>query len=964
MRLKPFAVFAVAVLLVVGALSAQTTGTLIGNVRSDGAALPGVTVTVASPQLQGTRVAVSDINGNYRIGALPPGPYTVVFELEGMQTVTRNVNVNVSGTSRADAALKLSAVSEAITVTAEAPAVLETTEIQTTIKEDLVESLPMGRTIAATVQLAPGVNDNGVGGNTIISGGPSYDNVYYVDGAVVNENLRGQPQNVFIEDAIQETTVLTGGISAEYGRFTGGVVNTITKSGGNEFEGSFRDSFTNPAWRETYPTETEGPDGSINEVYEATLGGYIMKDRLWFFTAGRYFDNTTPRFFARSNDSVDFSNKEKRIELKLTGQLTPNHSLVGTYFDLDNPQTNYAFGTPTEASSLTNRNVPQKFWSVNYHGILSSNFLIEGLYANKDLRFVGSGGPQGDFVNATNVSLRNWGSSVFAGAPTFGTQGGDKIRASKNLTVKSNYYLSTASLGTHNVVLGYDDFHDQTTENNYQSGSDFTVWTFAPPSYDANGKIQVPMLNQYGYIIWFPVLEASQGSDFRTQSLFLNDKWDFNSRLSFNLGARYDKNNGKDQSGKSVADDSKVSPRLSGTYDVFGNGRLRVTATYAEYVSKIAGGNVGDNTSAAASPSYLFWLYGGPDIAATDTREMLAQVWDWFQSEGGVKDTDWLLGGGTNGIASQILGTLKSPGVDEFTIGVGGQIGTRGFVRVDYQNRQWNDFYVSELTLDNPYVFDPLYNGDLQVTYTTNANDLSREYNAVLLQSGYRFTDRLNLGANYTWSRLTGNYTGETSGSGPVTGTGSRYQPELLGYPENNPVGLLAEDRTHKLTAWVSYDQPTRFGNFNLSLLQNYNSGAPYGMVGTIDLQCGDCRPNPGYQFAAQTGTYYFEDPGAHRLDAWTRTDFALNYSVPVGPVELFFQGEMFNVFNEDAVINVDTTVYTEYDDSSLAGFDPFTQAPVEGVNYVKGPNYGQPVDKTTDWQVPRSWRFSAGLRF
>ncbi len=249
MNLKRHALFAVAILLMAGSLFAQTTGTLIGNVTSDGAPLPGVTITVASPQLQGTRMAVSDVNGNYRIGALPPGPYTVVFELEGMQAVTRNVTVNVSGTSRADAAMVLSAVSEAITVTAEAPAVLETTEIQTTVKEDLVESLPMGRTITATVQLAPGVNNTGVGGNTVIAGAPSYDSVYYVDGAVVNENLRGQPQSVFIEDAIQETTVMTGGISAEYGRFTGGVVNTITKSGGNEFEGSLRDSFTDPSWR-------------------------------------------------------------------------------------------------------------------------------------------------------------------------------------------------------------------------------------------------------------------------------------------------------------------------------------------------------------------------------------------------------------------------------------------------------------------------------------------------------------------------------------------------------------------------------------------------------------------------------------------------------------------------------------------------------------------------------------------
>src|SRR4029077_8582777 len=90
---------------------------------------------------------------------------------------------------------------------------------------------------------------NGVNGNTI-SGAMSYDNLYLVNGAVVNENLRGQPHQLYIEDAIQETTVLTGGVSAEFGRFTGVVVSAITKSGGNEFSGSVRDTIDNPSWTE------------------------------------------------------------------------------------------------------------------------------------------------------------------------------------------------------------------------------------------------------------------------------------------------------------------------------------------------------------------------------------------------------------------------------------------------------------------------------------------------------------------------------------------------------------------------------------------------------------------------------------------------------------------------------------------------------------------------------------------
>ena len=138
---------------------------------------------------------------------------------------------------------------EAITVTAAAPAALETNEVSTNFTSEQLAELPtLNRNIAAAALLAPGVNDAGPNNQITISGALSFDNLFLVNGVVVNENLRGQPHNLFIEDAIQETTVQTAGISAEYGRFTGGVVNAITKSGGNDFTGSFRDSLQNDDW--------------------------------------------------------------------------------------------------------------------------------------------------------------------------------------------------------------------------------------------------------------------------------------------------------------------------------------------------------------------------------------------------------------------------------------------------------------------------------------------------------------------------------------------------------------------------------------------------------------------------------------------------------------------------------------------------------------------------------------------
>src|SRR6266540_2159870 len=145
MKFKQRFFLVLAVLLLAGASAfAQTTGSLTGTVTTDGAPLPGATVTVSSPALQGTRSAVSDINGNYNMPALPPGEYTVKMELAGMQTMVRTGRVTLGGTARVDGDLKLSSVSEAITVTATAPAVLETTDVQANVQQKLVNDLPLG----------------------------------------------------------------------------------------------------------------------------------------------------------------------------------------------------------------------------------------------------------------------------------------------------------------------------------------------------------------------------------------------------------------------------------------------------------------------------------------------------------------------------------------------------------------------------------------------------------------------------------------------------------------------------------------------------------------------------------------------------------------------------------------------------------------------------------------------------
>lgn len=1011
MKFNRFLAVVLVLLAAVGAFAqSQTTGGLTGTVTLGGSPLPGATVTISSPQLQGTRTEVTDTNGNYHFPNIPPGDYTVRFEMESMQAVTRTVKVSLSSVSRADAEMKLSQVAESITVTASAPAVVETTEIQTNITANLVEALPVNRTLLGAVNLAPGVTNNGPGGNTAISGGFSYDSTYYVDGAVVNEVLRGQPQNLFIEDAVQETTVQTGAISAEFGRFTGGVVTAISKSGGNEFSGSLRDSVNNPRWTAQGELKEPRPDSKLVHVYEGTLGGFLLRDRLWFFTAGRYYDFTSQGTLAAVAGEAPIAyprgDTERRMEFKLTGQITPRHTLVGSYFDIDREQVNNAFGTIIELSALdAQRELPNDFKTINYNGVITNNLLVEGLYAQQHFSFVNSGA---DAPAAPNRGSNVYFASIarYGGYPTFcGSCSFPEERNNSNGKAKANYFLSTKGIGSHNIAGGVEWYEDILKSDNHQSASDFTVYLYnagnnGPIPYvsrDPNGNLLTSVDEGSALIIYWPILESSKGNSFKTNSLFLNDKWDLNEHFSFNLGARYDQNQGKDQTGNKVADDDNISPRLGMIYDVFGNGRIRANASYSVYASKIANGNVGDVASSAGSPSLLYWGYYGPSLLNSSTNAVLDQIFNWFNSVGGINNRDYFLGGGLSGVTTQIDGKLQSPQVREFNVGVGSQIGANGFFRVDYQNREWNNFYTDEANLAIGTVFDPLAGQDADLTLTTNTDDFSRKYQAILAQGSYRLFNRLNLGGNYTYSTLKGNIEGETSGSGPVTAGGKNYYPEYLGYNRAgvNQIGYLAADQRHKVRAWATYDLPTPVGSFNFSVLHRFDSGTPYSLTVTADPRTLTVNPatgavtarrtNPGYLNLPTTATYYLSKRGEFRYEDTHATDLGLNYNLPIGRVNLFAQGEVLNVFNrQSGTFNTTLSVVRQWD--VFSGDEPHectadqTSAQCRaayptGLLYRKGPQFGQytvattgnsllPGGTTGSLQLPRTYRLSFGVKF
>ena len=334
--------------------------------------------------------------------------------------------------------------------------------------------------------------------------------------------------------------------------------------------------------------------------------------------------------------------------------------------------------------------------------------------------------------------------------------------------------------GDHNLVGGFEEFHQKRNENNFQSGSDLRIHgNFFYFGEDVFFGVD----QDSSEIEWDPVPALSHTSDFATRSWFVNDKLQLNNHWSFNVGVRYDESFGTDQAGNKTVDDSAFSPRLAARYDLRGDGKHNFSATYGRYVSKVDQGPA-DNTATAGRYASYYWDYKGPVINPPGTprdqlvpvAEVIRRVFDWFDSVGGTsnRDPNLLTNAHIPGVTLRFDGPLAAPFMDEYTLGYGMTFGGGGYLRADYIDRTWGDFYVVRRNLQTGRATDP--DGDQfdQGVIENGDANLSREYRAVQLQGRSRPFKRFSMGGNYTWSRLRGNVEGETPNSPPAWTTTPR----------------------------------------------------------------------------------------------------------------------------------------------------------------------------------------------
>ena len=842
--------------------------------------------------------------------------------------------------------------------------------------------------------MAPAVHPTGPRGAYTINGSQSYENLYILNGAVINENLRGMPMTPYIEDALQEITVASAGVSAEYGRFAGGVATAVTKSGGNTFSGSFRTSFANDNWRSLTPFQTTqlltvpGMTRSLLKAdkvvptYEATMGGPVLEDRLWFFGAMRSQKQVEQRTTVGTNIAYPRRNEEQRYEGKLTYTPKTGHSLQGSFFKLNQTLFNSTAQQVADLESLTPQGQPQHMIATQYTAVLTPNFSLSAQYAARNFALTNVGATTRDRIKGTLVLdlQRNWR----FWSPTFCSGSvcdGDEQRNNENVILKGSYFLSNSAYGTHQVVFGYDYFNDNIIANTHSSGSDYRI---RGTSSIVRGDQIFPVLVPGSTTLDRNPIEAlSLGSNLRVHSLFANDTWRLNERVTLNVGLRADKNDATDGDGKTVGNDVSLSPRISAVWDPTGRGAWAVSGSYARYTMALTS-NLAASTARAGNASTYRWVYTGAPINATandstptssltTTEQAVTQVFAWHDALGG--DGRPTQAATVPGVNMTIDDPLTSPYSIEYSGGVSRALGQRGTARADIIYRDFRNFYSLRTDRGTGTVTSNGSTFDRNVVENSDRTD--RQYIGLTTQASYNFGPQISVGANYTLSHAQGSLEGETAAGGPSGALANNY-PEYRAASWNYPEGDLAIDQRHRARMWATYNVPMSMtaGTITIGLLQQFASGVPFPAMALVPTA--GALTNPGYQTPPPQVEYFFLGRDPFRTEATYRTDLSVNYGYRFGQSngfrpELFFHGEILNVFNQYQACGCGENVFRNGGITDLtsisqavqvrAPFNPYTTQPVEGTNWQLAPGFGQPQN-SFGYTSPRIFRFSVGLRF
>ena len=959
----------VCLLLLASFVVAQTTGTIEGDVTDpNGGALPGVTVEITSPSLQGTRVVTTGGDGRFRFVGLPPGPYSVSANLSGFGTVKKTANVTLDATATVNVQMQVSA-REAITVSGEAPLVnTASTTTGTNYQAKVIDKLPVGRNYASIVLSQPGVQiDRGeTQGRALavsIYGSTSAENIFLIDGINTTNVIMGfQGKNISTE-FIQEVEIKTGGYQAEYGRNTGGVINVITKSGGNEFHGGLFAYYNPPNFSADQRFDktddlSQSGDASTNTAGSVIkdvdrreagvdLGGYFVKDHVWFFGAyDRVIaeNNLEPTTGSRAGESFPQKVTSNLYAGKLTFNIAQGTTAVGTLFS--DPQVNEgALSTPAGPNSLSyngRRDIGGTDWAVRANQLFGSFGILTAQYGQHRDRYE----TKPDGIDVVRVGDRTVSPPVVSGG--FGVVFGPTIN---NRSTRDQYSGSfTGYVGTNEFKLGGDYTKDDTFGATVFTGGRlldiFACGTGAnacdlaqAPFYTNSQGERLQVFYRHRFLTasakdLTPLVSAPFDTPTRRWSAFAQDQWRIKPTLTINAGVRWDQEH-------YIAGDGHIAfkalnqwaSRAGFAWDFIGNGTSKLYASAGRFYYAIP-----TDLNArvfSANTQVNNYNYSPTDYATHnfEARSRLIQVGS-FAGE-------------------PVDAGMKAPYQDEYTLGVEkaldptfsiglkGTYRTLGRVIEDRCDLDYADPLAQESTcaLMNPGS-NGVFASGLVATCDTGVNaadpnsgqcglpgvpigDVKRIFRGIELTARKAFSQRLWAQASYLYSSLRGNYSGAVREASGQTDPGINADFDYNQFVANS-YGDLELDRPHQFRVDAVYNAP-----FGLSAgVQFYvRSGVPTSRL--------------GYYNGFYPDLLYLDTRGtAGRLPTEYEVNLSLAHNFNIGPATITPQLYLFNLLNRQTVISTDQRynfngAYVTNKTSPFygqAGIEPGTTDPTTGI--------------------------------
>jgi hypothetical protein len=918
------------VLIVLAAipLHAGETGSISGVVQdSQGGVLPGAIVRVSGPQLPAGRQATTSERGAYVFSHLLPGAYKVEVMMTGLGKTTREVRVSVDVDTQTDFVLSAAATEE-ITVTAAAPAVdLTSTEVNFNYTSDVVRNLPLSRSYAGFFQLVPGVPEN----NSFApaAGGTRQDNTYLIDGVNITNPGFGYLSTEVNELDIAEFNVKRGAVSAEFGRAAGFVANAVSRSGTNTIAGTARLEYrpTSFAARPDDPAF-----GTVRSEYlnpAIGIGGPFVKDKLFWYGSARYFKVTTPDRVNQANTPLP-DREEKGHELygKITAMPGPKHLLNLSF--RDRPYSVDGDVSVTQAPSVaTKDDNGTRVATAAYTFFLTSHSTVELKYLYST--------EKSDFEPVTSLGyLPTWDRANLAGMGQYT----DPSQA--NLTIGAWQYFNTQHYKRHEARGTLSQFFDLgKTSHQVKVGAGYSFgqeellrltngWG-ALTNLTVSG---VPVIRARYYAQQPPQL--GQG---RTWSVFAQDTLTVARRLSLNLGVLLSRDEfaqdlegsrgcpgintvGGQAGGAAVFETSgdrctfirfgfgdEVQPRLGLNFNVREGKGDKVYANWGRYY------NMDQQSS-------------GRSLAPSRISQREAR----FNATTGALISDVPLASTTGKLIDR---DLKPTYNDEWLAGYATPVAGQWSVDLFYIHRRTKNFIEdvpSRLPDSGPYAA-----ANLPCTTFLSCQDAEarRTYQAATIEIDRRMAGRWSANLSYTWSRFEGNFDLDYS-SGAVFNTSSFIQDGPgTNVQEPNRFGPLGQDRPHLVKLFLNYMPVDRL---TLGGYVRVQSGAPWNARARDWEGCG-CN--------------YLEPAGAHRNPTWTNFDFMASYRVKLsGRSSVNLEGRLFNVFNEQTVLQVNMQQFTDLNTISTPPFF----APYRTAN----PRFMAP----TSYATPRRLVVSATIDF